>query len=207
MKNKIFVFSLAMFFLSMFFVNKIQAADTVDTSTKAWGDSESDYTDLNTAKGIESISVQAGDDTKNTGNATNVNTGLGSSSTSSSTKSSSLTSSSLTSSSFASSGGCEGDFEEVSGICLPADTGLSDAEVSTIISNIASWILGLFTSFAIIAFVISGIQYLTSAGSEDQLETAKRNAKYALVGIVVGLSGFVIIQAITMALDGFGYSF
>jgi len=95
-----------------------------------------------------------------------------------------------------------GSFESVSGVCLPTDTGLSTATVSTIISNVATWLLVLFTSFAIIAFVISGIQYLTSAGSEDQLDTAKRNAKYALVGVIVGLSGFVIIQAISKALGG-----
>lgn len=92
----------------------------------------------------------------------------------------------------------------VGGVCLPSDTGLPDpvGGISQIISNILSWLLGIFSVIAIAAFVISGIQYLTSAGEEDQITTAKRNTKYALLGIVIGLSGFIIVQAINSALGG-----
>jgi hypothetical protein len=67
--------------------------------------------------------------------------------------------------------------------------------------------MGLFTTIALIAFLISGIQYLTSAGDEDQIAIAKRNATYALLGVLVGLSGFVIVQAIAAAISGGGYVF
>lgn len=67
--------------------------------------------------------------------------------------------------------------------------------------------MGIFTIFAMIAFVISGIQYLTSAGSTEQIEIAKRNAKYALLGVIVGLSGFVVFRAIISALSGSGFFF
>ena len=94
------------------------------------------------------------------------------------------------------------DFVSIGGICYPDNSGLSEATVSNIVFNIFSWLMGLFTTLAIIAFVISGIQYVTAAGSEDQMNTAKDNAKYAIMGIIVGLSGFVIIQAINTALQG-----
>ena len=90
--------------------------------------------------------------------------------------------------------------ETIAGVCIPTSTELSSATVSTILSNVASWLLGIFTTVAIIAFVISGAQYLLSAGEEKALETAKRNMKYSIVGVIVGLSGFVIIQAISAAL-------
>ena len=90
--------------------------------------------------------------------------------------------------------------DTIAGVCIPTSTGLSSATVSTILSNVASWILGIFTTVTIIAFVISGAQYLLSAGEEKVLETAKRNMKYSIVGVIVGLSGFIIIQAISAAL-------
>lgn len=103
--------------------------------------------------------------------------------------------------------GTNGQFKEIGGVCFPVNTGLSSAPIYLILSNIFSWLMGIFTTIAIIAFVISGIQYLVSSGDQDMLETAKRNSKFALIGIVVGLSGFVVIRAIAAALSGGGYFF
>ena len=102
---------------------------------------------------------------------------------------------------------CGAGFTSIGGVCFPSNTGLSNAPISTILANLFSWLMGLFTTLAIVAFVISGIQYVTAAGSQDQMETGKRNATYALLGIIIGLSGFVIIQAIAAALSGQGYFF
>ena len=102
---------------------------------------------------------------------------------------------------------CGTNFQEVAGVCFPVNTGLSNAPVYVILSNIFSWLMGLFTTFAVMAFVVSGIQYFMSAGDEGMAETAKDNAKAALVGIVVGLSGFIIIKAISAALSGQSYIF
>jgi hypothetical protein len=87
-----------------------------------------------------------------------------------------------------------------SGVCFPTNTSLPSAGVATIISNVLYWLLGIFGFLAIIAFVISGIQYILSAGSEKGVDTAKRNMKWAMVGVVVALSGLVIIYAIDKAL-------
>jgi hypothetical protein len=103
--------------------------------------------------------------------------------------------------------GCGNGFTPIGGVCFPTNTGLSSASIYDILSDIFLWLMGLFTIFAVIAFVISGIQYLTSAGDSEQIETAKRNAKYALLGVVIGLSGFVILQAVAVALSGSGYFF
>lgn len=87
-----------------------------------------------------------------------------------------------------------------SGVCFPTDTGLSDQYIDVIIENILVWLLGIFGILAIIAFVVSGIQYLASAGNEKAVETAKRHMVYSIVGVAVALSGFIIIRAIDMAL-------
>lgn len=102
---------------------------------------------------------------------------------------------------------CGTGFQEVAGVCFPVNTGLSDAPVYLILSNLFSWLMGLFTTLAVLAFVLSGIQYFMSSGDESMAETAKENAKNAIVGIIVGLSGFIIIKAITIALSGQSYFF
>ncbi|EKD58850.1 MAG: hypothetical protein ACD_56C00039G0007 [uncultured bacterium] len=103
---------------------------------------------------------------------------------------------------------CATNFKDIGGVCFPTNTGLSDAPIYLILSNIFSWLMGLFTTLAIGAFVLSGVQYTTAAGSDDQMKTAKNNAKYALIGIIVGLSGFIVLQAVSAALSGSkGYFF
>jgi len=98
---------------------------------------------------------------------------------------------------------CEPGFTEHSGVCFPDDTGLSEAPVWAIVVNLMRWILGIFGFIAIIGFVISGIQYLTSAGNENAIETAKRNMKWSIVGVIVGLGGLTIIWAINWTLIAF----
>jgi hypothetical protein len=98
--------------------------------------------------------------------------------------------------------GTSGDFEEISGVCFPKNTGLSGASVGTILNNLLYWLFAIFSILAIMAFVISGIQYLSSSTDEDLIETAKRNATWSLIGIIVGLSGFIILKAIDAALSG-----
>lgn len=88
------------------------------------------------------------------------------------------------------------------GVCIPTDSGLSAASVSFILETSMKWLLGIFGFLAIIAFVISGVQYLMAAGDDDTISTAKRNMKYSIIGVVVALSGYVIIQAISTALTG-----
>ena len=85
------------------------------------------------------------------------------------------------------------NFTVVGGVCVPINTGLSDKSVYDVMVSIMQWLLYIVGTIAVIAFVISGIQYLTAAGSEDQIEIAKRNMKWSIVGIAVALSGLVIV--------------
>ncbi|MFZ3031693.1 MAG: pilin [Candidatus Moraniibacteriota bacterium] len=95
-----------------------------------------------------------------------------------------------------------GVWSVVGGVCVPGDTGLSDSPISDILETIMYWLLGILGFIAIIAFVISGLQYLTAAGDEKQAETAKHNMQYSIIGIIVALSGLIVIYAISGALSG-----
>lgn len=97
---------------------------------------------------------------------------------------------------------CPAAGEDANGICIPADTNLSTASISTILTKLMFWLLTIFGVIAVGAFVISGIQYLTAAGDESMIETAKRNMQYSIIGIIVALSGLVIINAVSTLLSG-----
>jgi len=99
---------------------------------------------------------------------------------------------------------CESGFEDVAGVCVPTSstTGLSDKGVLEILANLLSWMFSLFMILSIMAFIISGIQYLVSAGDTGMIEVAKRNATWSVVGIIVGLSGYLILKAVSAALAG-----
>ncbi len=88
------------------------------------------------------------------------------------------------------------DFFESNGVCVPAKTGLSQVSVGFLLETILNWLLAIIGIIAILAFVVSGLQYLTAVGDEGQAETAKRNIQYAIIGLVVALSGYLIISAI-----------
>jgi len=64
------------------------------------------------------------------------------------------------------------------------------------IMNLTNWILGFVGMIAVLAFVWGGIQYLTSAGNEDQARTGKQTLKYALIGLVVAGIAYAIVNVI-----------
>jgi hypothetical protein len=103
---------------------------------------------------------------------------------------------------------CEDGVTELSnGICIPVDSGLPDPDpenggVETVITSVMQWILSILAAIAIIGFVISGIQYLFSAGDDKTMQTAKRNMVYCIIGVVIGISGYIVISAIEAALNG-----
>jgi len=89
------------------------------------------------------------------------------------------------------------------GVVIPSDTGLPQgSDLKTVVENFMKWLLMIFGFLAIIAFIISGIMYLTSGGDKERAETAKKAMNYAIIGVVVGLAGYVIIQAVENMLKG-----
>jgi hypothetical protein len=74
--------------------------------------------------------------------------------------------------------------------------GLPNGSIYQIISSTLSWLLAILGFIAVIGFVISGILYLTAAGNETQIEKAKSAMTYSIIGVIVALMGYVIIQAV-----------
>ncbi|MEI8103514.1 MAG: pilin [Candidatus Moraniibacteriota bacterium] len=63
-----------------------------------------------------------------------------------------------------------------------------------ILLNTLNFLLGITGVLAVIMFVIGGVMYLTSAGSDKRVDTAKDIIKYSLIGIIVVLAALVIVK-------------
>ena len=89
-----------------------------------------------------------------------------------------------------------------SGMSAAADSELPTGTVKNIITKIMMWALGLVGIIGIIGFIISGVLYLTAAGDEKKMGTAKNAMTYSIIGVVVALMGYVVIQAVDAMLGG-----
>lgn len=85
--------------------------------------------------------------------------------------------------------------------------GLPSGSLLGIASNLLFWLLTLFAIFGVIGFILSGIWYLLSSGEESMAEKGKEGMKWSIVGIIVGLSGFIIMQAVSSLLGGSSKTF
>jgi|GEM_PF-2063268 len=79
--------------------------------------------------------------------------------------------------------------------------GLPGTALKDIIVGVLDWLLTIIGILAIIAFVIAGIQYYLVATDEKMLETAKKTMRAAIIGLIVALSGFIVIRAVDAMLN------
>jgi hypothetical protein len=89
------------------------------------------------------------------------------------------------------------DFDSIAAMGLPDSPG-----VKSVLANIVKWMFEILFLITLIAFIISGGQYLLASGSDEMIKTAKKNMTYSVIGIIVALSGFIIVRAIDTALRG-----
>ncbi|MCL4208730.1 hypothetical protein KJZ63_03835 [Patescibacteria group bacterium] len=91
-----------------------------------------------------------------------------------------------------------------SGSCTGSGSGLSGAEdVATIqglgclIANVLSVAVTMIGLLAFVMFIAASFRYLVAGGNSKNVELAKGTMTYAIAGIVVALSAFIILNLIT----------
>ncbi len=88
-------------------------------------------------------------------------------------------------------------------IDLPENTGLPNHgknDVKGAIEDVLNAILGILAVLSILMIVVSGVMYITSAGDQGRVDTAKKMLTYSIVGLVVSLLGYVIVFSVAKAL-------
>ena len=69
-------------------------------------------------------------------------------------------------------------------------------QVEEVVFKIMLWLLRLFTFFAVISFVVTGLMFFFSGSSPDLATKAKRGVGYSIIGVAVGLVGYIVIAQI-----------
>jgi hypothetical protein len=92
-------------------------------------------------------------------------------------------------------------------VTVPTETKLPEGTVMGIIQNFMKWILIIVGILGVIGFAIAGILYLTAAGDEDRIKSAKSAMIYSIIGIIVALLGIVVMNAVITMLGGTNTTF
>ncbi len=76
--------------------------------------------------------------------------------------------------------------------------------VVALANNVMNWLITFLAVVAVIGFVISGFQMVTSGGSEDGWKSAKTRFTNVVIGIVLVLASWLIVDTIMLGLTGYG---
>lgn len=88
---------------------------------------------------------------------------------------------------------------------LPCPTGLNcnaGTDVNSLIRTVIGWLLGIAFGIAVLFLIIGGFWYITSAGNEETAEKGKSTAVNAIIGIVIIILSYVIVNVISNLVAG-----
>lgn len=88
----------------------------------------------------------------------------------------------------------------------PADTGVrcSEGSIASIFRLIINWALAIAFIAAVVMLIYGGFKYITSAGNTDQATTGKTAIVNALIGIVIIVLSYIIVQIVYRFVAGQG---
>jgi hypothetical protein len=88
---------------------------------------------------------------------------------------------------------CGTEFEQNTGGqgCTPSSSGKNLVDVITDVINIFSWIVG---AVSVIMIIYGGFRYITSAGNDANVTSAKNTILYAIIGLVIVALAQVIVR-------------
>lgn len=75
----------------------------------------------------------------------------------------------------------------------------NDTELQTSFKDIVNVMLYVLGAIAVIMIVVGGIRYTTSTGDSSRVKAAKDTIMYAVVGLVVALLAFAIVNFVVVA--------
>ena len=88
--------------------------------------------------------------------------------------------------------------EAAKGDSVPEDVTEEDGLVKKVI-NILLWAIGIIS---VIMIIIGGIRYATSNGDSTQVTAAKNTIMYAVVGLVIAIFAYAIVNFVLTQITG-----
>lgn len=93
---------------------------------------------------------------------------------------------------------------------FPCDPGAglrcSETSIPQIFRTIINWALGIAFGVAVIFLIIGGFRYMTAGGNEESVEKGKSSVINALIGIVIIVLSYVIVNVVANLVTGNGSS-
>lgn len=71
-----------------------------------------------------------------------------------------------------------------------------EGSIRNLILNIVNFFLLFLGLIAVIMIIYGGITYVTAAGNQEKIESAKKIIMYAIVGIVIVLISFALVRTV-----------
>ena len=79
---------------------------------------------------------------------------------------------------------------------------LPHVNTETVTTNVVSWLLGTIGIAAVVMMIVSGVKMTTSAGDPNAVKKAKQTMIYSVVGLVVAVLAYVIVQFVVAKISG-----
>ncbi len=77
----------------------------------------------------------------------------------------------------------------------PNDIGIPQVPLdNSALANALSAVFMLLGGMAVLFMLVGAVRYITSAGDPKNIKTAKDTILYALVGLVISMSAFTVVQ-------------
>jgi hypothetical protein len=92
----------------------------------------------------------------------------------------------------------------IEGLSVAGSFGLPNAPgFGAVVDGLLLWLLAVFTLLAVISFVVTGIMYFAAGSNQEMAEKAKSGLTMSIIGVAIGLSGYVIVYFIDSVLLGY----
>ena len=85
------------------------------------------------------------------------------------------------------------------GITIPKPLGSGGRDIPTLIDAIATWLLEIGLTIAVIIVVWAAFLFMTSGGSKERVTMARKTLLYAIIGIAV----LLLAKGVTLLIQNF----
>ena len=82
------------------------------------------------------------------------------------------------------------------------DNANNNNDLMSTLNTIINVIIGVIGFIAVVMIILGGVQYTTSAGAADKVKTAKDTIMYGIIGLVIAVLAFAIVNFVLSSVFG-----